>query len=74
MSENREMSMEDAEIVKSIVGNYLLLSGSSIAKEFMKKHNVKPLPKEAPSLKVLAKETFVPCVLVKSANKISKKK
>ena len=74
MSVNGEMSKGDAEMVKSIVANYLISSGSSIAEEFIKEHNVKPLPKEVPSLEVLVKETYIPCMLVRSANKISMKK
>ena len=47
------MSMEDAETVKSIVGDYLVRSGLKIARKFVKDHDVKPLPKGAPTLEVL---------------------
>ena len=68
------MLMEDAKTVKSIVGDYLVRSGSKIAKKFMKDHNVKPLRKGAPPLEVLVKENYIHNVLVQSANKIFKKK
>ena len=68
MSENSEMSMEDAETVKSIVGDYLVRSGSKIARKFVKDHDVKPLP----TLEVLV--NHIPNVLIQSAIKISKKK
>ena len=66
------MSMEDAETVKSIVGDYLVRSGSKIARKFLKDHDVKPLPKGAPTLEVLV--NHIPNVLIRSAIKISKKK
>ena len=41
MAAENKKSMEDDKVVKSIVGNYLKTSGSSIAKEFMEEHDVK---------------------------------
>ena len=60
--------MENGEVVKAIVGLFLTTSGLSIAKKFIEQHDVKPLPEGAPTLEVLLKKTWIPSLLIKSAN------